>query len=208
MAFCIIFLLPEEALSDELPQPSVSGPTGGLSSSEDSRLALSRAWKYFDSEKFDHSARFFRLAGEYPENRFEARFGLGLSYMKLGRKEDAIEEFSFLIENDYKKEEVLPPMMWLLLDIKDYERAGQYLPLVKEGKQKRQWRKMIGSGPFTLEAETAIKNNDPEAIISAVNKYKHLLASCSAPYTFFNSSRVLAENEIKTLAREIYADLL
>ena len=128
--------------------------------------------------------------------------------MKLGKKDEAIEEYSFLVANDFRIGEVLPPLMWLLLETKKFQRAGQYLHLVEEGGQKEQWEEMINSGPFINEAEREIEEKDPVGIMATVNSNYSLLYSCTAPYAFYNSARVLSDSGMTSQAMSIYVELL
>ena len=184
------------------------GTGQSLRSAEEGKRSLAMGWNYFNEENYRFAASSFRIAVDYPESSLEARFGLGLSQMKLGEKQEALVEFRYLVDKGYKTDEVLPPLMWLLIENRQYREAKKYLLLVNESDQKKQWSTMISTGAFTSRAEAAIKNRKTGEIMDAVKDNRDLLSSCTAPYVFFNSARALSESEMSMEARGIHSDIM
>ena len=204
--YCFLILLlffsnPGHALSAE------SAP-GGFTSPEDGIQNLSLGWKYFNDGNYQFAVNSFKLAQRHPESSLDARFGLGLSQMKLGNRQEAIDEFEYLVGKGFKVPEVLPPLIWLLLEDKRYEKAEKYLVLVNDDSQKRQWQSMVDTGLFSAKAEAAIDRKNQKSILAAVKRYYHLLYSCEAPYVFFNSARALEEEGMKDEAEGILNGIL
>lgn len=179
-----------------------------LTSPEEGRQNLSLGWKYFSDGNYEFAANSFALAKKYPESALDARFGLGLSQMKLGNKQKAREEFAYLVDSKYKTSEVLPPFMWLLIESKKYRTAGRYLSLVERGQQKDEWSRMIRNGLFKERAELAISTNNSTDILAAVKDNHSLLSSCQSSYIFFNSARELSESGLENDAIDIHNDIL
>jgi tetratricopeptide (TPR) repeat protein len=201
---CVIFI---SMISAQEAFPADVAGTG-TRSPEEGKHNLGMGWKYFDDENYKFAISAFSIAARYPETSLDARFGLGLSHMKLEDKQKASEEFIYLVDNGHKVDEVLPPLMWILIEKKDYMKARKYLRLSKDAELRNQWRAMISTGTFSSRAEPAIESRDTDMIMSAVDDNRRLLSSCTAPYIFFNSARVLSEEGFSDEAVMVYSDIL
>jgi tetratricopeptide (TPR) repeat protein len=187
---------------------TVSPFGAGVESDREKERYLSQAWRFFDRGKYDLAIKSFKLATSYPPHKLKATLGMGYCYLKLGRKDEALETFQLLVDSGYQLNDTLPSLMGLLLEKKQLLEAKKYLKLSRDEKKNREWRRTIDAGLFRREAESAIEDGNTDHLKTLVKEYMGLTASCEAPYVFFNAGQELLKTWMHGTVRSIYGKLL